>query len=533
MIPGKSYKPEDILEMVWRRRWLLVLPLVVGSVGTMLWSRTLPDRYQSDAVVLIVPPRVPTNYVRPTITRSLQDRLEGMRQEIMSRTRLERIILEFDLYPEMRRKALMDTVVARMRDDIGLNVAQARTRRSDPNSFTVSFESENPKIAQQVADRLAALFVQTNIESRTVQAGATNQFLQSQLDEARRKLQEQEAKVENFRRANLGRLPSEVETNLHIVSSAQEQAQALNTAIIQDGERQMTIERTIADELALPTIPAVATTREGRDMGPRTAAQELAEARSGLTALEMKLKPEHPDIRSLKKRIRDLEAKAAAEALQLPVSDGTPSTALTAADLAKQKRIASLRAELESIDRRIAANREQIAQLQRKAADYQARVQAAPMLETELTQLTRDYATLQATYSSLLVKSQDATLSANMEESEVGEQFKIIDTARLPQAPTSPDRFTLNVAGAAVGLFLGLVCAALLEYRDRSLRTEEDVVLTLSLPVLALVPTMVTRAERQHRKRRRLLLASSGAAFALVCLAVIAWRFQILTAWTR
>jgi len=532
VIPGKKYKPEDILEIAWRHRWQLVVPLVVISIATMVWSQRLPDRYRSQAVVLIVPPRVPQNYVRPTVTRGLQDRLEGMRQEILSRTRLERIITEFDLYPALRSRALMDTVVARMVDDIGLNVAAARARRADPNSFTVSYESQNPRTAVLVADRLASLFVQANIENRTVQADATTQFLQSQLDEARRKLQEHEARFESFRRANAGRLPSEVESNLHVMTTAQEQVQAINASINQDRDRQLVIERTIADELALGAV-AVATPTRDAPAVPQSPAVELAAARTSLAALELKLRPEHPDVRNLKRRISELERRAAAEALQQPISDGVPNQPIGVTDLARQKRLAGLRAEFESLDRRIASKREQVEQHQRMSADYQARVQAAPMLETQLTQLTRDYESLQATYTSLLLKSQDATLSANMEESQVGEQFRIVDSARLPEVPTSPDRLSINLIGTLGGLFLGLVWVALLEYRDQSLRTEDDVVTTLSLPVLALVPTMVTRVERQKRKRRRLLLASSGAAFALVCLAVIAWRLQILTAWVR
>jgi polysaccharide chain length determinant protein (PEP-CTERM system associated) len=520
---------------VWRRRWLLVVPLVVSSIGTMVWSRGLPDRYRSEAVVLVVPPRVPQNYVRPTVTKPLKDRLEGIRQEILSRTRLERIITEFDLYPELRRKALMDTVVARMRDDIGLEVAAARTRRADPNSFTVSYESGNPKTAVLVADRLASLFVQANIENRAVQTNATTQFLQSQLDEARRKLQEHEATLESFRRSHAGRLPSEVESNLHVMTNTQEQVQALNIAISQDRDRQVVIERTIADELSFASVPVAGPVpRESGQVVSQPAAQELLTARANLAALELKLKPEHPDVRNLKKRIRELEQRASDEALAQPVSEGGASNLpVSAADLARQKRIAGLRAELDSIDRRIATRRQQVEQLQGVIADYQARVQAAPTLETQLTQLTRDYDTIRATYTSLLLKSQDARLSANMEESEVGEQFRIVDSARLPEVPASPDRFTLNAIGAVAGLFVGLAWAALVEYRDRSLRTEDDVVTTLSLPVLALVPTMVTRIERLKRKRRRFLLASSGAAFALVCLAVIAWKLQILTPWMR
>ena len=280
--------------MVWRRRWLLVV-LVVSSIGTMIWSRGLPDIYRSEAVVLIVP----RAFHRTTCARPSQEAFRidwRIRQEILSRTRLERIIIEFDLYPDLRRKALMDTVVARMRDDIGLDVAAARSKRADPNSFTVSYVSENPKTAVMVADRLASLFVQANIENRIVQADAANQFLQSQLDEGRRKLQEHEARLESFRRANAGRLPSEVQSNLQVMNTTQEQVRALSASINQDQDRQIVIERTIADELSIGSVPVAMSTREGEQVLPQSAAQELATARATLAAMELKLKPEHPDV---------------------------------------------------------------------------------------------------------------------------------------------------------------------------------------------------------------------------------------------
>lgn len=166
-------------------------------------------------------------------------------------------------------------------------------------------------------------------------------------------------------------------------------------------------------------------------------------------------------------------------------------------------------------------------------ATYRSRLEAAPALESEQTQLMRDYETLNEAYSSLLLKSQDAKVAKNLEERQVGEIFRIIDGARMPEKPHSPNRVRLNIIGALAGLGLGLGIAGLLEYKDRSLRTEDDIVLTLALPVLALVPTMMTRTERHKKKRQRLLLASSGAAVALVALAVVAWKFQVLPAFIR
>jgi polysaccharide chain length determinant protein (PEP-CTERM system associated) len=535
VIPGKKYSPEDFLEIAWRRRWLIVTPFVAVAVGTFIWAYTLPDRYRSTAVVLVVPPQVPANYVRPTVTEPLDRRLDKMQKEILSSTRLQGMIEEFGLYPELRKERLMDEVVAQMRRDIVVVPAKTR-RREDPGSFQVSYDSPNPKIAMQVADRIASLFLRANLEARTLQADSTAQFLDTQLSAARQKLRDHEARLEAFRRTNAGRLPTQVASNLQVMKSAQEQLAAVSLSISQDRDRQLVIERTIADEMALATTPVpgpISSDGTPAKSAPVTAAGQLAEAEGQLAALRLRLKETHPDIRTLKRRIEELKQRAAEEALQQPVSGAPMAIASNPADLARQKRIAGLRAEFESLDRRMAGKREQANQLEATIADYRVRIEAAPRLESELAQLMRDYDTLDKTYSSLLLKSQDAQLAANLEERQVSEVFKIVEGARMPERPTSPDRMRLNLMGALAGLGVGFALAALLEYRDRSLRTEDDVILTLALPVLALVPTMVTRVERQRRQRRRLVLASSSVVLVLACAAIIAWKFEVLSALMR
>lgn len=529
MIPGKKYSPEDFLEIAWRRRWVVVIPFVLIAIGTFIWSQSLPNRYRSRAVVLVVAPQVPLNYVRPTVTEPLQKRLDSMQSEILSHARLEAMIQEFDLYPDLRKETIMDEVVAQMRRDIG--VTPGRTvRRQEPTSFEVSYEYDNPRTAMLVADRLASLFVRKNTETRVVQAGSTTQFLESQLAAARQKLVDHEAKLEAFRRANAGRLPTEVQSNIQMMQNAQSDLQALNTSINADRDRQLVIQRTIADEMALGQIAAI-----GAGGGSETgsASAQLTAAEAQLATLSLRLKDDHPDVRTLKRRIEELKRAAADEALQRPVSEGVPVASANPADLVRQKRIAGLRAEFESLERRIESNRQQVGRIQGSMATYRARLEAAPALESEQTQLMRDYETLNEAYSSLLLKSQDANVAANLEERQVGERFDIIDSARMPERPDSPNRVRLNVIGALAGLGIGLGLAGLLEYKDRSIRTEDDVVFTLALPVLALVPTMVTTSERQKRRRQRRLLATSGAAAALVVLAVAAWKFQVFSSLIR
>jgi uncharacterized protein involved in exopolysaccharide biosynthesis len=182
MLPGKKYSPEDYLRIAWARKWFIVIPTVIASLGTFAWSYRLPDRYSSSTTVLVVPQRVPETYVRSTVTADVAERLQTISQQILSRTRLERIIEEFNLYEEERKVRIMEDVVADMRSkDIKLDVATPRRRTEDASHFSLSFQYSNPRVAMQVVERLASMFVQENMEDRAVLADSTNQFLQAQV----------------------------------------------------------------------------------------------------------------------------------------------------------------------------------------------------------------------------------------------------------------------------------------------------------------------------------------------------------------
>ena len=528
MIPGKQYKPEDVLEAAWRRRWFIVLPLVVISVATLVFSNMLQDRYRSEALLLIVPQRVPENYVRPTVTTRLDERLQSIGQQILSRTRLEAIIQEFDLYAAERRRMIMDDVVAMMRDDVKIGRSG---RATEAGAFAVGFEADNPRTALLVAERLASLFIRENLEDRSVFADMTDQFLESQLDDARRQLKEHETKLEEFRRANPGRMPSELDANQQGLQNTQMQLQALQESLNRDRDRRLMLERMIADAnsdraVAVQAAPSPAPT------SPISAGRQLEQANIELRNLEMRLKPTHPDVAAQKRIIRDLEAKASAEELERALFPDSAAPQ-TSAEAARTNRLKELHTELETLDRRIASKQDSEKRLMDTIGMYQERIEAIPVMESRLTELMRDYTTLQHTYQSLLTKSKEAKVAANLERRQIGEQFKIIDSPRLPQRPASPNRPFLNLMGAMFGLGLGLGLAAILEYRDSSLRCEEDVVTALALPVLALVPTMTTANERMRRKRHRLVLASSGAVAILVAAGLVAWNFRSIADWMR
>jgi protein tyrosine kinase modulator len=511
VLPGKQYTPEDLLTIV-RRRWLVIgVPFVLVVLAAAAVSLSLPKRYRSETVILVIPQRVPESYVRSTVSARIEDRLLSISQQILSRTRLERVIQDFNLYQEERRQSLMEDVVARMRNAIWVEVVKG-------DSFRVSYTGDDPATVQKVTNRLAALFIGENLRDREMLAEGTNQFLQAQLDDARRRLLDNEQKLENYKRTYAGELPTQVGSNLQAMQNVQMQVQALIESLNRDRDRKSAVERTIAD-LNLPGDrpgPApVASTPQLTDVSVGgSIAEQLAAAQASLQALELRLTGEHPDVARMRRQVAELRQRAAdtksGPSLSLEAVETT-----TPSELAKLNRLQELQTERRNLEEQIVAKTAEERRLRDLTSALQVRIDAVPTREAELTELTRDYATLQNIYNTLLVKREDSKISANLERRQVGEQFKLIDPAGMPEKPVSPNLLRLNLLGAILGLGLGVGLTALLEYRDTSFRTEHDVVGVFALPVLAQIPVMTTAVEAKRRRRRRVAFGVVVAVMVL------------------
>ena len=517
MLPGKVYKPEDILRILRRRIWLLVVPFAIVAAATAVVSRELPDMYRSDTLILVVPQRVPENFVKATVTTRIEDRLQSISQQILSRTRLERIIQDFNLYAAERKNGIMEDIVDKMRKDILVDVVKG-------DAFRVSYVGRDPRTVMKVTDRLSSLFIEENLRDREVLAEGTDQFLEAQLEDARRRLTEQEKKLEEYRKQYSGQLPSQMESNLQVIQGTSAQLQQLNESINRDRDHRLVVERELNDLSAAAAAAAAAPQGDGSATSGGTAAQQLAAAQAVLAQLELKLTPEHPDIKRLKRTIGDLQKKADQEALEAPVSpDAAPRRPASPAEAARLNKIGDLRAELEQLDRQIAYKQSEDKRLRGLVSGYQQRVEAAPTRESEITALTRDYATLQTSYQGLLAKKEDSKIAANLERRQIGEQFKLLDAARLPEKPYSPDRRMLNLLGIFGGLATGLALIGLLEYLDRSFRTEEELGTLLGVSVLAVVPLMQSEREKKQRFRRTVAVSCGLGLVTAACLAVVAY----------
>lgn len=538
MIPGKRCSLGDYWRILSRRKWLVVLPFVLVSTGTFLVARWIPDRYRSETLILIVPQRIPEDYVQPTVTTRLEDRLDSINQQILSRTRLQQIILDFDLYVDERNSEPMEEIVQLMRKDVGiqLGVGQGNPRANASPSFRISYTGSDPRTVMRVTERLATLYIEENLRDREAQAESANQFLGAQVEEARKYLIEHEKKLEAYRLRFTGELPSQVQANMQAIQNAQLQIQALAQSMSQDRDRRLMIDRLLVDaEPAGPssTVPGFIAS------DPRTklpvslpAAQRLKQANTELRALEQRLKPEHPDIVRKERALAELEKEVEQEALEPPLSSGSQSSPdlPNSLEIQRQTRFREMRAELATLDQRIAEKEAEEQRLRDVVASYQARLAATPTRETDLIELTRDYDPLRDIYTSLLGKRENAKAASNLERRQIGEQFKVLDPARMPEKPFTPNRVQINSSGALAGLAAGIGLLLLVEYRDRSLRTEDDVAAALALPVLAFIPLVTTTAERQL-KRRNWIVGLAIATSALVGVTLVVWKLGLLERW--
>ena len=522
MLPGKKYKPEDLLFVLKRRIWLLILPFAIVSAGTAVVVRNLPDRYKSQATILIVPQRVPESVVRSPVSSRTAERLRVMYQQITSRPRLQRVIEEFNLYPEERQ--IMQDAVDRMKDnDIVLNAGGG-------DIITITYYGDDAQTVQKVAERLAQLLIEVNRDDRSVVGDVTKQFLDTTVETARRKLADHEAKLQQYRTSHMGELPSQLDANLQGMQQTMMQIQQVNQSLAQDREQRMAAEKLLLELEVDPQLsdPGGATFIPATPDAPArvsggTAGMQLELAKQQLAAMTTTKGEGYPDVKLMKKLVAELQLKADAEALARPVS---VDAGLPPAELLRRRKIQDLKTQIEALDRATAAKQNEDKRLHGVATNLQRRIEKTPMRETEMTELTRDYATLARIYTDFLSKKEDSQVAANLERRP--------DRRAVQAARSGPGSGAALQPGSAAAQRDGhgrrswhrrAARSRLLEYRDVSFKTDDEVAHHLALPVLAVVPLMQSDQERRSASKRRLLLGVGLGSTVAGCLAVLVYTF--------
>ena len=521
MIPGKHYTAEDLIRAAWRRRWMIVVPMILAAIATAIWAFRQPNEYRSETTLLIVPPSGANTLVTGSGVVPLEDRLYTLRQQVVSHARLLELAESAGLYKDWDQSHSQNDVVERMRRNVDVQIVKGNPRRIDGNFFTISFVSTSPQTAALVTNRLADLFVHENTVDRQNAARSATAFIEAQLDEARIKLEPQEHKIEIYRQRYGAELPSMLSSNLESLRRTETQLQNLEDALSADRGQRLALEGLIASA----QIPVA----QGRSSGNARPAEvagaaisvQLDAARNELKALELHLTPEHPDMIRAQRRVRELEERARAEGAPQSADGGVPS----AAEVERRQRLQQLQGQLKGFDQQIADKERTLPRLRQTIAMYQARVDATPAREAEFAALTRDQATLQGVYQKLLASRENSGIATKL-EAEQTERFQVVEPAQVPVTPFRPDRNRWVFLGALFGLGLGIGLVALLEYRDTSLRTDGDVLAALGLPVLAMIPVMRTTAQLTGRRHLRTAISALVVTLMVSVIALV-WKFGL------
>jgi polysaccharide chain length determinant protein (PEP-CTERM system associated) len=503
----ESFNIGYYVDLVFRRRWLVIIPFCLAMITGIYLVITLPRIYQASTLILVRPQRVPEKYVSSIVDSDIESRINTISQQILSRTNLEKVINQFNLFSEPgEEKMFMEDKIAGLRQRIDIDVA--RTRRKDADAFSISFKGTNPELVMRVANGLATFFIDENLKVREAQAVGTSDFLIDEMLTMRKRLEGVEQQLKDYRKKYMGELPDQLETNLRIIDRLQTQLNAKQESLRDEKSRLSALEGQIESNRKFLTESGAAASEGGGSVS-------LEQLRAQLAALRASYTDSHPDVIRLRDKIANLEEKyksgelSPSDSLSLGASTD-PAALMVQKSLdeqARQRRQARL--EIQNLEA-------ESANIERQIKEYQQRVERTPQHEQELMALQRDYDNVKESYNSLVNRKLEAEIAVNMEKKQKGEQFSIIDPARLPERPVSPDMRRLFLVVLAAGLGVGAGLVMLLDFFDSSLRRPESLEADLGVPILATVPKIYQQGDIWRIRFNRLLTVVS--LFVAACL---------------
>jgi len=502
----KASNIHDYLEIGLRRKWYIIIPLILSLLVSFGVYKYLPKVYKATTLILVQPQRVPESYVHTTITDSVTGQLSTISQEILSRTRLEKVIQEFNLYSDIRKVLSLEEVVERMRKAVEVKVQTNPQNERTQNSFSISFEGKDPKTVMMVTNKLASLFIEENLKVRESQAEGTAEFLSKELMEMEERLKQKENLIRNFKERSMGQLPQQLDANLRILERLQQQLQTTSENVRAAEDRNMLLQNQIEQ---LKTRGQFSTSqrlhgeagsgaedmsRQGIPADPLIV--QLNDLKRDLATAQSKYKDTHPDVIDLKKKIANLELKVKRlferqEAGRTGTGTNDESFSGFTLDPNTTRLIAQHTEQYNSGVLEAKRLKEEAKHLKEQIGIYQRRIEETPKREQEIALLTRDYDLLKVNYQSLMEKKIQAQMAENLERKQQGEQFKILDPARIPEKPIRPDRDKMLLMGGLIGMAVGLGLVWFRESMDQSFHAVSDLEEYLGIPVIATIPNLI------------------------------------------
>jgi len=486
MIDNRDLTLDDYLAIL-RRRWKLILiPALLAPLVGFLISYGFPAKYTSQSLILVEGQKVPEGVVQPVVTQDLAQRIATMQQQVLGRNRLQPMVERMQL---VRGGKNLDDVIEEIRagvqvepvlTDIGQMGNQAGGKRKQGTSvpgFYVNYTAPNAREAQNICGELTSMLLSENQSSREQVAQSTTDFISRQLDEAKRNLDDQDAKLAAFKRQYSGQLPGDEDNNMKVLGTLNSQLDA-NTQTVNRAQQ----DKAYTESLLAQQVAAWKSSQGSSN--PQTLEQQLTTLQGQLLQLQARYTEDHPDVIKTKADIAEVKKRLAE--VNAAAAKGTETN--DKASLSEPPEIRQLRLQVHQYGEVLAQATREKKRIADQIRIYQSRVAVSPEVEEKYKLLTRDYDTAQKFYADLLAKKSTSEMATDMEKRQQGEQMHLLNPASLPDTPSFPNRLLFAGGGLGAGMVIGLGLALWLELRDKSIRNEADVEASLQMPVLVSLP---------------------------------------------
>ena len=498
------FEVSDYFKILWKRRWYALTVFVAVAAGAIAYSMWVPDVFKSETRVMVETPLVSEDYVRTPDRSTAEDRISAIREQLASRSFLERMIEQFQMYGYGTRSTfVMENAVKAARKQIGIEKTSDKT-------FTISFIATDAQFAQTVTRQLSQEVIRISNTSRKDKVLATDQFIEEQLRQSKAALAAQEEKITRFKSAHLGELPEQGNANMSALNGLHSQLTAIENAMQQAQERDKLLDFKVQERRRMNLLSQSLATAEGtgkpapaRIKTPSSLEAELDAKKALLAQYMAKYTPNHPDVLTLTRDINRLEQQMQQQKTAHS-EEFIPATELTAEAGKKDKPTdqtdpmeASFQFEADGIKAELARREKEKQEILKQIKGYQSRLNLAPSLDQELATLMREWDAAKTQYDNLQKQKFSTQMATTVEADKKNETYRIIDEANLPVKAEYPNRLQIVLLGICGGLVLGFGAAFGRELLDTTIASEEEAKRLLNLPVLVTIPTVPKEKKRK------------------------------------
>lgn len=533
----------EIFGLLWRRKLLIVLPTLAVTLAVWWVVSKLPSVYESTTLLTIRPPSISNNVIRPLSEEDISQRLNAITEEVKSRSSLEPMVTKYNLFQSERAGGVpMELLIEKMRSGIKVEMENMSSGEKVP-AFRISCRDREANSARNVCAELASKYIKAQQDAALSGSQATREFFEKQLADTKQKLDEIDKQRLNYMLQNVDKLPNSAAGLIAQLNGLYQQEKtmaekekAVEAEIGRMRDNRALLERQKNDLREYGEKQTMELTKKLNDPKNTPAYGELikkrADLKSQLDILLTQFKPKHPEVIAKQSEIENINREIAKlEETAKKNDDEAREMTQGRLDLQiknlenEQQRIAGEIGRQEQI---ISQIRTETGQVRLQIGDLQQRINSIPNAEVALESFNRDYQTAKGTYEEMLKKKNDADLQTERERNLQGEKISIVDHANVPQSPVAPKRAVLVGAGAAFGLVIGFLFAAIFEFpRLLTIQNPDDAKHYTGLPVLASVPELLTPTEMRWRTIFGFAKALAAVAIAAASIPVLIFALQI------